>query len=188
MRNIHGGFPCDICKETFQNIEESDFHRVNQHGVKDYYKCTFCSETFDFRESYFYHRNTNHAEDVHKEKLVKRYNNVFICPFCEHSTYSNAYLNDHILAKHSDEKHFQCEQCGKKLKTKRQLKAHIIDTHNPVNCDLCNRKFGGKRMLKIHHLNVHAQDKPHKCDMCQKSFGMLHVLRKHKKNVHKIDD
>merc|ERR1719186_2339518 len=33
MRNVHGGFPCDICKQTFQNIEESDFHRVNQHGV-----------------------------------------------------------------------------------------------------------------------------------------------------------
>ena len=80
----------------------------------------------------------------------------------------------------------QCWQCGKVLKTGKQLKDHIRYHHrDPTTCNLCPKMFPSKEKADRHIREVHQKcGAPHLCPDCGKQFPRLANLLRHQKSCH----
>lgn len=77
-----------------------------------------------------------------------------------------------------------CEICGRRYKTRPQLKAHIETHTNPKTpCNLCGKLFRNRESLDKHLLD-HTGECPFKCDECFKGFKDQWSLKVHLKKAH----
>ena len=82
---------------------------------------------------------------------------------------------------------FPCDQCGKKLASKKRLVQHIQQTHSKqVICEICNRKIANPAQLKRHKVFTHKKTEgAWFCQKCPKSVFFskstyeLHLKDKH---------
>ena len=82
----------------------------------------------------------------------------------------------------SNERKFECDICGKRLKTRKILKCHS-QTHKKEKpkCEICNIEFRkGIASLNRHNVLFHG-DRPFKCDICAKSFKVKSSIKVHRK-------
>ena len=80
----------------------------------------------------------------------------------------------HIKAKHTLEKPYQCKQCKYAHATKSGLKQHIVNVH-PKNedmkiCQVCGASFVTKGNLKQHIQIVHEKKQDFACNICDARF------------------
>lgn len=120
--------------------ENSSETRKSNRSLK--YSCKICLKKFTYRKSY-----VSHAKS-HKE--------------CE----SEAEKGPKSLSNETDEdedelppRSFQCSQCGKLFKTKRNLTRHI-STHSNIrfNCLYCEKVFSRSDKLKEHANSRHKKE------------------------------
>jgi uncharacterized Zn-finger protein len=79
---------------------------------------------------------------------------------------------------------FNCDICGKLLKTKGSVTKHIQlhSDERKFECTLCTKKFKSNPELK-RHVMVH-QEKQFPCLICQKVFSRKDNLGRHMKDAH----
>jgi len=68
-----------------------------------------------------------------------------------------------------------CEICGKLLKNKYSLKAHVEAVHEKKKggefaCDMCGKILKSKASLDYHKRSVHTQEYPFRCEICGKGY------------------
>ncbi|XP_045454736.1 zinc finger protein 679-like [Melitaea cinxia] len=85
----------------------------------------------------------------------------------------------------TSERHMhQCDECGKCVTTKSNLKAHKIchTSQRPFKCEECPATFRGYSALSQHR-KVHSSSQPYHCEYCSKAFrrrsGLVHHIRTH---------
>lgn len=83
-----------------------------------------------------------------------------------------------------------CKECGRKLKTLKGLKTHLVTVHKydptdptkfPVACKDpgCPERFTTKELMECHASYCHDNIPSVKCPKCQKVFYGDHILRRH---------
>ena len=76
---------------------------------------------------------------------------------------------------------FKCEECGKVLRSKSDLKLHVRDSHpKHIQCELCESSFSESWSLEM-HLETHNKKKEFKCDECGKEFFLKWRFSQHMK-------
>lgn len=77
------------------------------------------------------------------------------CPICEEIQKNTRILNKHLIKAHPNDKHYPCDNCGVRFRTKGQVHTHK-KTHEEVGsylCQGCGRSFKRNSSLKRHENN-----------------------------------
>jgi len=146
--------------------------------------CPSCSKSMTRR-----HYNKHHKASCSKERVLK-------CDICSREGFCNiSTLQDHIRAKHTNEKPFKCEYCSKGFPAASHLAHHRMKKHS-VNskgelqpkivfpCNFCGKVLTTKPKLLAHVKVIHQGIKDFACPTCLKSFSSKSNLDIHIGSVH----
>lgn len=114
-------------------------------------------------------------------RVATKYN----CPHCETVCTRQRDYEVHLRT-HTNEKPFECEQCGMAFSADYTLIRHIRQVHEQERdhqCQICDESFFTRTHLKRHML-THSKILNFTCTLCQESFSRkdtldLHILNKH---------
>ena len=81
---------------------------------------------------------------------------------------------------------FQCEQCQKIFKKKKDLRGHKYSAHkvDVRICEVCSGEYKNQTALKQHLRLVHGPTETVSCELCFKSFKNITRLKHHHLDVH----
>ena len=182
--------------------------------------CGHCGKRFKNPLSLKRHLQTFHDEAKKKAvsvcpecgKQFKKATNLRIHLECVHTTYQpgqwvcslclKELKNQHSLKSHMREVHaekveekdiketFQCEECQKIFKKKKDLRGHKTAAHKVDlrKCEVCSGEYKNQTALKQHLRLVHGPTETVSCQLCFKSFKNLTRLKHHHLDVHKVDN
>ncbi|XP_041972499.1 zinc finger protein 2 homolog [Aricia agestis] len=163
---------CEICSKKFDNAKKYYGH-LRIHSKQNVWICDKCpNERFPNKQDLMKHSLTH-------KPLAK----VWKCPQCTLAFEALWRLQQHLFAKHLNNRPHKCEQCDKAFQKPSDLKKHL-DVHNDIkkySCTLCKKKFSDRSNLKRHTM-THTSEKPFKCQGCRISFKQLASLNRHQKN------
>ncbi|XP_061895369.1 zinc finger protein OZF-like [Entelurus aequoreus] len=81
---------------------------------------------------------------------------------------------------HTNNKHFDCSECGKSLRQKshftRHMRIHTVE--KPFTCSVCKKSFSRKHHV-ITHMKTHTGEKPFTCSACAKRFNTKNEIILH---------
>ena len=169
--------PCNICDfKTSGLSQEEDYKlilhkKIHQNGEMICNKCPFKSpKRFTLKR---------HLAEEHNQGMV------FQCTFCEYKTGGHSgkgHLKIH-MARHSNEKNFQCDQCEFSGNTKTSLDRHIQRAHQQhapkFLCDECDYKSGDYSNFDAHRRVRHGSEVL-ACEDCDYKTKSRRSLRDHK--------
>ena len=75
---------------------------------------------------------------------------------------------------------FCCSQCTKVYKRAKNLRQHVMSTHEQklFLCNHCNKSFGRKDTLSL-HMQIHLHESMFECDSCKKTFYHTKTYKNH---------
>ena len=177
-------YQCSACEKQFRMKSEARDHKCeaeNQEERTILYTsettevCAKCGKSFSTRSNLLKHMT------LHGEKN-------FPCPHCMKRFHLDVYLKEHIASVHYRIYKYQCQDCGKMLKSKTGFNMHVSLFHSPVvesfPCTECPKIFKSKGNLKA-HMYRHSSDRKFKCYVCNRAFKYPDQLSRHKVE-HKI--
>lgn len=121
--------------------------------------CALCEEVVDTLPGLYCHQEREHG--------ISRYQGYALCCNIKHGIYT---AFDHVLF-HQDKDAFTCPECGKKCRSKYNLKKHSV-VHKPEeqknhHCSKCGKGFNERNCL-VKHEKKHRIYK-FDCDECKES-------------------
>lgn len=195
---------CGLCYTSFKEERHLKLHMSERHnttGEKPIFECpeANCPKTFttvaDFRAHEIIHKTDRPFEckicgarsksvGSLKQHYILHTGTIFQCSICGKKFNRIGNLNLHEM-KHAGKakKEHPCQICGKILKQRCLLKAHMRSHsgEKPYICSVCGVGFADNSNLSKHY-RIHTGEKPFKCDVCDKSFNQNSALTCHKRS------
>nr|XP_054768952.1 zinc finger and BTB domain-containing protein 17-like [Lytechinus pictus] len=161
---------CKFCEKTFTMEQGLENHTIRAHPEYERYQCTAddCLETFVTKED-----RANHLESFHGLDPC----HIYKCPVtgCNKAYTTVSSLNYHYALRHTLEKPFACEICGKTWVKIGRLREHMKTHSTEKNelCDECGRAFKTRPELKDHKQEAHTDLGKEKlqCRFCTATFS-----------------
>ena len=155
---------CDKCDLAYSAFQSYKNHMDQYH--KKAISCERCGMKFTLRNTLVKHKIDYHT-------LYP-----FNCDQCQTTLLTAKEFFEHLQqhGKNFVGKTAPCEICGKMLKNKYVLKAHVEAVHEKktksgqFSCDECGKILGTKASLEYHRKSAHLQEFPYKCEVCGKGF------------------
>lgn len=140
-------FRCDICAQSFPDLQELVLHRASCE--KDNYKCLICEKEFGSKFILKCHMETHST------------GKSYTCEVCGRRFKHARSLTTHKRV-HTGKNNSTCEFCGKKFIRPNDLVVHrrMHTGERPYQCHLCDGAFKQKAHVTKHMETVHGQTKP----------------------------
>ena len=167
--------------------------------------CEQCNITIHSATAMVQHNKVHHGKDGNKPMRRLRAAKPS-CPYCGSEWQSLFQLAIHIRRKHTKEKPFECQPCGKAFADNNSLKSHlqtalhqkrsqkpdkpvkasrprrtrprVAADNNLVKCKHCDYKVVRYRDLREHYLECHANEMI-TCEPCGANFVSYHLYTIH---------
>jgi len=155
---------CDKCDLAYSAFQSYKNHMDQFH--KKAITCEHCGMKFTLRNTLVKHKVDYHTLYPRK------------CDQCPTTLLTAKDFFEH-LQKHGKDyigRTAPCEICGKMLKNKYVLKAHVEAVHEKktksgqFSCDECGKILGTKASLEYHRKSAHLNEFPYRCEVCGKGF------------------
>ena len=155
---------CDKCDLAYSAFQSYKNHMDQNH--KKGLECEHCGMKFTLRNTLVKHKVDYHT--LYPKK----------CDQCTSVLLTAKDFFEHLQqhGKNYLGKTAPCEICGKLLKNKYVLKAHVEAVHEKktksgqFSCDECGKILGTKASLEYHRKSAHLQEYPYRCEVCGKGF------------------
>lgn len=177
-KNRHAGikpFVCPHCNKRFSTSSNLSVH-INYHTHEKKWPCHVCSRVFLTSGNLKLHVQKEHEPD----QTGMRYH----CRMCDKTLSTHTARKYHEM-RHTGEKPYICEECGRGftqpsgLNTHRKVHAKI-ESRKDYSCQICDRSFTSLVALK-HHEMKHTGEKPYECEECGIKFRYPTSLSRHRK-------
>jgi len=150
------------------------------------YSCHICRETFVSKLLHRSHVCNQRTSTVQSD---------FACLTCGLTFNTGSRLRQHQFVRHSAERPFVCDICGKIYRFRKSLSDHVMSAHGGRLrdgdkrwlCDLCGKSFALSTALRRHTDRIHLNHRPHVCRECGKQCSTAHQLRDHVASKHAAD-
>ncbi|CAH1774275.1 unnamed protein product [Owenia fusiformis] len=156
---------CQICGNYYKDSERLQLHIKRTHETPaGRHLCHLCPLGFKHPEYL-----KDHVNSVHYKNCKQT------CNICGKELASKRILRSHMKT-HSDQKDFQCGECGREFNVRRNLLRHIMLVHKRneidfMSCPHCERKFSARSNLAQHIKTVHeGQGGKMICEICNLKF------------------
>ncbi|XP_069508012.1 zinc finger protein 646 [Ambystoma mexicanum] len=110
---------CDQCPSVFTSLTDLEQH-LETHKEERPFKCRQCEKSYRHAGSLVNHRKTHEV-------------GLFTCLVCQKDLSNPMALKNHLRT-HSEEKRFQCTDCGEGFRLSRQLSNHRLTVHSEMSC------------------------------------------------------
>ncbi|KAF9807915.1 hypothetical protein IEO21_08032 [Rhodonia placenta] len=150
----HRPFECPVCDDRFQDEEDVDEHREEEHNC-----CIEC-------ERYF---GSYGALEQHRQNSPKH--NLLECPICD-----DQFSDEDDLDEHRKEEHHCCIQCDRYFVNEGALEQHDSAKHY-FECPTCDDVYNSKD-----DLDEHRADEHNCCVECARNFQSQQNLQTHLKS------
>lgn len=160
-------YVCKVCSLELDNPSDLQTHTKEAHGPLSI-KCERCNEEFDVKAEYLRHMRENHS---------------YKCSVCGKGWHSQARLDRHYDAKHSQR--LDCKVCGKVYKNllARRFHERIHEQENESHvCWVCGAVLKTKGSMR-NHMELHSE-KWLPCNVCNEQFKTSSALSKHRRLAH----
>lgn len=156
QKDVHhgGSHGCDICGKTFASKRYLSVHILSRHTQLKTYLCDTCGEGFPVPFSL--------QDHVKRKHMIRGHD----CHLCKMKFVTAAALNDHFVARHTDERRFTCDYkgCGKTFKWRSSFKSHRrVHASDKYECSVCLKRFSFKGNLRNHLKTIHNQIVDNEC-------------------------
>ena len=176
---------CDFCEATFIRRSDLKRHTLNRSAK---FSCNLCENMFCSNKLFLAHKEKVHGGVSHVGEPMKGKVTIdighevklFCCDLCGKSFGKEKTLFVH-RSTHTDEKGFECCDCGTKFSVSSNLRRHkkeaVFSDGSPKNCcSLCEQVFCTGKLLSSHIISMH---KKFTCPVCDQSFTKKHNLERH---------
>ncbi|XP_037051840.1 uncharacterized protein LOC119085530 [Bradysia coprophila] len=156
QKEVHRGCShgCDICGKRFASKQYLSVHILTRHTQLKTYLCDTCGEGFAVPVLLQYHMKQKHPIHGHD------------CHLCKMKFVTAAALNDHCVARHTEERRFKCDfkGCGKTFKWRTSFKSHRrVHASDKYECSVCLKRFSFKGNLRNHLKMIHNKIVANEC-------------------------
>ncbi|XP_055701743.1 gastrula zinc finger protein XlCGF26.1-like [Phlebotomus papatasi] len=170
-------FKCQDCPRSYLTPSELRRHRMKFHEkIIDTFVCSSCGKTYRTKCEL-----KKHTEQHHSERPRKRVE----CGRCGGFYATKISLEIHLKRCKADPA--KCEECGKILSNKLELRKHIRYNHSGLEkkfqCKICPKAFKAKKHLE-EHAGQHTKVPIHRCSFCPREFCTQSAKYSHQRKHH----
>ncbi|XP_052233490.1 uncharacterized protein LOC127846353 isoform X3 [Dreissena polymorpha] len=162
----HGRDHMESCTGVFSPDDPPVLRKINEES----FICQQCGKSFSTKSNLTKHILL-HGDKQHK------------CPYCEKAFHLDIYLKEHLSGVHLNHFKYQCNDCGRMMKSKTGFNEHVRVFHTKnaqvYTCPECNKQFKQRGNLRSHMFS-HSEERKFACDICLKSFKYPDQLSRHK--------
>ncbi|CAL8141583.1 unnamed protein product [Orchesella dallaii] len=182
---------CQICDKTFSRKSVMRDHINFHNGIKPHI-CNVCNDGFSSRRALSVHVKNHTIEQTQPHVydtghypitiLMEKDGRRYECNICKKKFRTEYTIMIH-LSSFTGKKAFNCELCGKRFFTNRNLESHFQAVHKDecqFKCSVCKMGFPQQDLLEDHIISTHTSgSKPFKCKVCNSGFNIHSQLKAH---------
>ena len=173
---MNGQHACQICGLYLYTYSDARAHLRMKHREEKPFVCDVCGKKFRSFDALKTHLKFHRCEGCYS------------CELCSRNFMRKGLLQYQMASKHSNQRPYLCDICGKACTTKYLLATHMISHSDEKNyrCEVCKKTFKYPSDLSAHRRRFHADtsdpsktDLGYHCEICSKSFTQRASLLVH---------